>query len=374
VKIRHLLLSLVMVGLLLITAGLMRVSAQDQTAEPNNEPMERGEYLANIAGCIGCHTPFQEAYNAPLEQLSEEQLLTLGLRAVDAQDHERMLAGGRPFDLGPTGVLLSANITPDDETGLGEWTDEEIENAIRIGVSRDGRRLHPLMPYRTYYNMAREDMRALIAYLRTVPAVSNDVPLGPSGEGIAPELLPSDTLPEIAPDGSDQVALGDYLVNAVMSCIDCHTPLDAETGAPIMDLHLAGGQPYEGPWGIVYGANITPHPETGLGNWTEQQIMTVLYTGVRIDGRRVVVMPWQDYLFVTESDALAVATYLKQGLEPIDNEVPAPSFTNQQFVQYAENAAQSAAPDNTPTLIAAGIGGLVIVVVGAFLLMRRRKA
>lgn len=322
--------------LVVLVSGMLAVltTAQDESAV-DEEMLAYGEYLANIAGCVACHTPYQAEY-ADFSQLTPEQLQTLVLFGDDALDREKILSGVRPFDLGPAGVLFSGNLTPDEETGLGAWTDAEIEAAIRIGVSRDGRRLHPLMPYRNYYTMAREDMTALIAYLRSVPAVNNPVPPGPTGEGIAPELEPPTELAETGPDGSDPIERGAYLVNVIMSCADCHTPIDVETGAPIFDQWLAGGQPFEGPWGIVYGANLTPHPERGLGSWTADDIRAVFRTGVRIDGRQLVLMPWQDYEIITDEDLDAVIAYLKDGIEPIDNEVPAPAIDPLFIVQGDE--------------------------------------
>jgi mono/diheme cytochrome c family protein len=298
--------------------------------------LERGHYLIYIAGCISCHTPAKEEY-ADFAALSVDQAINVSLFALDTLDVEnRQLAGGRVFDLGPIGVIMSRNLTPDVETGLGAWTDEEIEAAIRIGVSRDGYRLFPIMPYRNYYSLSEYDMDAIIAYLRSLPAVVNEVPrIGPSGEGIAPELILSDdVLATAPPDSSDPVALGAYLVNTVMSCADCHTPLDETTGEPLFDQWLAGGQPWEGPWGIVYGGNITPHEETGIGTWTDEEIARAVREGVRIDGRQLILMPWQDYAVTTDEDIAAVVAYLRS-IPAIDNEAPAPSIEDA-FMVYEE--------------------------------------
>lgn len=322
----------------LITSTFIAVIAQDEE-EVNDfgmteeEMLERGEYLSHIGACVSCHTPQKEEYLT--QDLTPEQLKEIGLAFEDTQDLEnQLLAGGREFPLGPMGVLVSPNLTPDD-TGLGDWTDEEIEAALRIGVNKDGRRLHPLMPYPNFFNWAESDMQALIMYLRTVPPVENEVvQTGPSGDGIAPELIVNaETLPETPPDGSDPVELGAYLVLSVMSCSDCHTPLDPETGAPQFELLLGGGQAYQGPWGIVYGGNITPH-ETGLAGWEAADYERVLREGVRIDGRRLVFMPWQDYAGASDEDMEAIIAYL-QSLEPVDNEVPAPAIEDI-FVEYVD--------------------------------------
>ncbi len=322
----------------LIGSTFFVVLAQDEDVNDfgmtEEEMLERGEYLSHLSACVSCHTPMKEDYLS--EDISIEQLQQIGLSFGNTQDIEnRLLAGGREFSLGPFGVLVTPNLTP-DETGLGDWTDEEIEAAIRIGINPDGRRLHPLMPYPNFFNWAESDMAALIQYLRSIPAVENEViQTGPSGEGIAPELVvDAEQLPQLPPDGSDPVELGRYLALNVMSCSDCHTPLDPETGAPMFELLLGGGQAYEGPWGIVYAGNITPH-ETGLEGWETEDYERVFREGVRIDGRRLVLMPWQDYAPASDEDLDAVIAYL-QSLEPIDNEVPAPAIEDI-FEVYAED-------------------------------------
>lgn len=344
-----------------------------QAQEAAEAILARGEYLMNIAACFACHTPYQAEYNVPPDQWTPEQLQTVALNADDALDHDRAYSGGRPFDLGPGGVVVSANITSDEATGLGSWTDAEIEAALRIGVSKDGTRLHSIMPYRNYYTMAQEDMQALIAYMRTIPPIENKVErTWAPGEGVAPELLPEGELPAAAP--TESIALGEYLVNVVMGCADCHTPVDPVTFAPIMDKWLAGGQPYEGPWGIVYAANITPHDETGIGTWTPAQIDAVFRSGVRADGRRLVLMSWQDYVTITQDDLNAVIDYLQNGLAAVENEIPAPAI-EEMFIQYVEvpATAQAAPADNTP-MIVAGIAIATVVLLGVgILLMRRQK-
>jgi len=323
---------------ILFGSTFFAVIAQDEDVNEfdmtEEEMLDRGEYLSHLGACVSCHTPLKDEYLS--EDITPDQLQQIGLSFGNTQDIEnRLLAGGREFSLGPFGVLVTPNLTP-DETGLGDWTDEEIEAALRIGVNRDGRRLHPLMPYPSFFNWAESDMAALIQYLRSIPAVENEViQTGPSGEGFAPELIvDADQLPQLPPDGSDPVELGRYLVLNVMGCSECHTPLDPETGAPMVELLLGGGQAYEGPWGIVYGGNITPH-ETGLEGWETEDYERVFREGVRIDGRRLVLMPWQDYASTTDEDLSAVIAFL-QSLEPVDNEVPSPAIEDI-FVTYAED-------------------------------------
>ena len=161
-------------------AGVSPVTAQD------DDLVERGEYIAIVGGCRDCHTPLTETGELVLSEA---------------------FSGGRPFDLGPLGVVLTSNLTSDEETGLGAWTDEEIEVAIRTGVAPDGRQAFPVMPYIAYNGMSDDDMAALIAYLRSLEPFERPIPR----EQIAPvETLPQLPMPDSvpSPDADDQAARG----------------------------------------------------------------------------------------------------------------------------------------------------------------------
>lgn len=314
----------------LLILGTAQPSANAQTPQTDEDLIAQGQYLAIISNCRTCHTPFEEKYTTSSE-LSDLQ--TLSLREVEALDTERAFAGGRPFDLGPQGVVISSNLTSDEATGLGAWTDEEIERSLRTGISRDGRQMHPIMPYFTYANMSTQDMTALIAFLRTLEPLENEIPV--SNLGLPNFALPMPSEEIGTPDGSDLAARGQYLLTGVIACTDCHTPLNPETGEPDFSKYFGGGQPFEGPWGIVYGANITPHPESGIGEWSSEDYYRAIASGVRPDGRRLVLMPWQDYATLTTTDLEAVVNFLQNGLEAVDNEIPAPAL-NEGFTEVIE--------------------------------------
>ena len=127
--------------------------------------VERGEYLAHIMDCTGCHTP----------------------GALAGQpDFERYLGGSDiGFEIPGLGVFYPPNLTPDPETGLGAWSAEEIIDAVRSGVRPDGRELAPIMPWPSYGNLDDEDAQALAAFLESLPAVDHATP-GPFGPGDAP--------------------------------------------------------------------------------------------------------------------------------------------------------------------------------------------
>jgi len=116
---------------------------------------------------------------------------------------------------------------------------------------------------------------------------------------------------------------GHYLVS-VIGCNDCHTP-GTMYGAPDMTRFLSGSElGWTGPWGVVYAANLTSDKDTGLGNWTEAQIVTAIRTGNRPDGRQLApIMPWMNLSRLTDADAQAIAAYLKS-LPPTVHKVPAP--------------------------------------------------
>jgi mono/diheme cytochrome c family protein len=352
------------VGSLVWMAGKGPANAQTDAL------VSRGEYIAKIAGCISCHTPFQAAYLNP-ETLSMDQIKTLTYEEQQAQDFSRLLSGGRVFPLGPAGIVISRNLTPDAGTGLGNWSDEQIEIAIRTGQRVDGRVLFPLMPYHVYNGMSDEDMTALLAYLRSIPAVSNLVSTEGqiSTEGFQPAPMREGIT---TPDKSDQVAYGGYLVQSVLACTDCHTPIDPSTGAPILEKYLGGGQPYEGPWGIVYGGNITPDMETGIGSWSEEDLKRALIAGVRPEGRRLAVMPWETYKNLNGEDVEAVIAYLQRGVKPVKNAVPA-STISPEMLEMVEMPA-TPAPSRSILPFAALVAGAAILAIIALILRRRRLA
>ena len=358
----------------LLSLTLIMAFATTAGASPNKQDdvLQHGKYIATIAGCTDCHTPLKAEYQDP-SKYTLEQLQVISFNAAAALDETKLLSGGRPFDLGPAGVLFTRNLTPDQETGLGAWTDEQVKLAVKTGVNHDGKILFPVMPYHVYNGMADADMDAVVAYLRSVNAVSNQVP----ESTIPTEGFPTPpyTTGIVAPDASDKAARGGYLVNSVMGCTDCHTPVDPTTGAPVMEKYLAGKQPYEGPWGIVYGGNITPDNETGIGTWTDEEVKRAILTGVRNDGRRLILMPWFVYSSLTAEDADAVVYYLKNVLPAVNNQIPVASL-NEGFEQMApeEQNQVSAGNDALYPIILVVVGIAIILLVSLVVFVMRRKS
>ncbi|MCL5778188.1 cytochrome c [Limibaculum sp. FT325] len=131
----------------------------------------RGAYLVAIMDCTGCHTQHSPDFE-PIEGM-------------------HLAGSGMGFDMGPMGIVWPPNLTP-DATGLAAWSDAEIVAAVRTGVRPDGRVLVPIMPWRSYAALSDEDAAALVAYLRSLPPVSNTVPgpIGPGEAATAPYLTP----------------------------------------------------------------------------------------------------------------------------------------------------------------------------------------
>jgi mono/diheme cytochrome c family protein len=222
-------------------------------------------------------------------------------------------------DVSVPGLVVASNITPDPETGIGEWTDEELGRAIREGVGRDGRRLFPAMPYMFFRALSDDDLAAVIAYIRTLDPVRNQPPTTEIPEPVMASLPPHQpiTEPVPAPDRSDPIAYGAYLTQ-IGNCIECHTPMTPE-GHPIMELMLAGGRIMEGPWGKVAAPNLTTDP-SGIPYYTEELFFEVMRTGMVSARDLNDIMIWGYFKDMTDDDLGAIFAYL-QTLEPISHRV-----------------------------------------------------
>lgn len=266
----------------------------DMKIEQTPERVERGRYLANsVAACMACHSP------------------------LDAKTHTlipgTMGAGGRRFgkEEGLPADIYSSNITPDPETGLGTWSDDEILRAMREGVSKDGRPLFPLMPYPGYHHMSDEDAMAIVAYLRTIPPIKNQVPgysLGFPLSAIV-NTMPMPMEKAVAPAPAEGVERGKYVLT-MASCVECHTPMGG--AGPDMSKFLAGGHVMKDSGHEFVIPNITQDKETGIGAWTDQQIGDAIRYGRRPDGKMLhPMMPWMFYNGMNNQDLKALVAYLR---------------------------------------------------------------
>jgi mono/diheme cytochrome c family protein len=263
-------------------------------AQADKELIAQGQYLFAIAGGCACHTVPEETYHA----------------------------GGRAFPI-PFGTVFSTNITQDKETGLGDWSDQQIYDAMNAGRRRDGSRLLPVMPYEAYSGMTQQDLKALVAYMKTLkpikkatPDLKTWVPLVRSvGVPVYLRVFGRwSNSPTQAPKSG--IERGRYLVNHISICGDCHTPRNS-IGVPNRSQYLAGASAKDGPLGEEV-PNITPDKETGIGDWKREDIAELLITGTKPDFDNVQGLMYEviqgtphGYKDMRREDALAIADYLK---------------------------------------------------------------
>lgn len=281
----------------------------DIKVEMTPENIARGKYLANsVAVCMDCH--------------ASRDWSVFGAPPITGTKGK----GGERFDqtMGFPGVYYSRNITPN---GIGDWSDGEIFRAITTGVSKDGSALFPVMPYLNFGRIAKEDVLAIIAYLRSLQPIDAE---NKHSESDFPMNFIVNTMPSEAgfgtrPTGDDPVELGQYLVT-MASCGDCHTPFDQ--GKFDMSKFLAGGRQFQLPGATLTTPNLTPDNATGIGLWDEATFVQRFkayedssYVPLKVNpGDFMTIMPWQMYATMEESDLKAIYAYLRS-LDPIEHKI-----------------------------------------------------
>jgi mono/diheme cytochrome c family protein len=269
------------------------VMAMPFTARAADDDLARGKYLMNgIVACGNCHSP-----RGPDGKIPAGQELSGGL-TIETPDFR----------------AVASNITPDKETGIGNWTDAQLVTAIREGKRPDGSPIGPPMPIEFYRNMSDNDVRAIVAALRATKPVSHavekskyNIPLPPSYG--SPVTHVSDV------PRSNTAAYGKYLAD-IGHCLECHTPRVKGQ----LDLTRLGGGGMELPapaGGIVVSANLTPGNPNGMAHWTNAQAKATIASGVRPDGRQLVrLMAFDWYKTIEDNDMNALVAYLK-ALKPV---------------------------------------------------------
>ncbi|MCC5793669.1 MAG: hypothetical protein JJT85_02905 [Chromatiales bacterium] len=274
------------------------------------ELVARGDYLVNeVLLCLDCHSERDwTRYSGP-----PVPPLGAGRSCIDKDSKAVGInfgSGGFP------GLMCIPNITPDDATGIGAWTDGEVARAIREGIGRNGQALFPIMPWFMYQVMTDEDLAAVIAYLRSMPAVYNDTP--------ATELdFPLNLLNRLYPrpldgpvpavDRNDAVAYGEYL-SKIARCEFCHTPRIRRSIDPVPGRFMAGGVPFFMGQDMHYSKNLTPH-EDGMGLWTREMFIarfkmhTEPFPLTREEDNSE--MNWVGFSGMTEEDLSAIWDYLQ---------------------------------------------------------------
>lgn len=281
-----------------------------------------GKYLVNgPAHCIGCHVSSFDDF-------------------VRAEKGEHVaLKGGVLFPMGPIGSLCPPNLTPDPETGIGRYEDGQIFRMMRHAVKPDGTgSLSVLMPF---WNMADDDIEAIVSYLRSMEPVKNEVAkphftfMGKIVRTMAPTFKPvlNATPPKVAPAMAPTIERGKYLAHSVANCVGCHTERDIMTFEAV-DAEFAGGMEFE-PFvefnkaaGVsvdlwTRSPNITPHPNSFLSKFKTKEEWIARFRQGRIIPNTP--MDWGAFSRMTDADLEALYLYL-HSLDPVDKTITEVSY------------------------------------------------
>jgi mono/diheme cytochrome c family protein len=273
----------------LVVTSCMAAAAQAQQKSDAKSEVARGEYLARVGDCIACHT-------AP-------------------EGH--IFAGGRAMPT-PFGTLYSSNITPDPETGIGKWSADDFYQTMHNGRFPDGGLIYPAMPFASYTKILRADSDAILAYLKTIPPISqrnreHDLSFPYNNRQLIlgwRTLFFTEGEYKNDPTKSAEWNRGAYLVDGLGHCGMCHSPINLLGGTSQSEVFKGGLIPMQN-W---YAPSLTSNREAGLGDWSIKDITDLLTTGVSTRG--VVYGPMAEVVYnslqyLTDEDARAMAVYLK---------------------------------------------------------------
>jgi mono/diheme cytochrome c family protein len=264
--------------------------------EVTPERLKRGQYLTHaVIPCMGCHSEWNDKADPPV------------LRSQEGAGHLVFEDGGLK--------VYASNITPDPETGIGNWSDDAIARAIREGIAADGSVLFPAMPYEHFRHMSDEDLASIVVYLRSMPPAHHQVPPSKVPFVIARliQTVPKPvTEPVAGPDQSQPANHGEYLVSMGI-CSDCHTPRTPPPNVgPVKGMEFAGGSVFEDG---VTSSNITPDA-SGIGYYNEALFLQSIRSGAVRARKLKPPMPWPIYRNMTDDDLKSVFAYL-QTLKPV---------------------------------------------------------
>jgi mono/diheme cytochrome c family protein len=274
---------------LLTIAAIATMCVVPAKAATNADLVKQGEYLVQAGDCVACHT-------APGGAL---------------------MAGGRAMPT-PFGTLYSSNITPDAESGVGTWTADNFYNMLHTGRSPDGGLIYPAMPFPEYTKVTRADSDAMFAYLRSVPAVhqpnkENELSFPYNNREL---ILGWRTLffneGEYKPNAAKSAEWnrGAYLVQGLGHCTMCHSPINA-LGGNSQSKEFEGGLIPMQNW---YAPSLTSNKEAGLGDWSIEDISSLLRGGISKRGAvygPMAEVTYNSLQYMTDADTRAMAVYLK---------------------------------------------------------------
>jgi mono/diheme cytochrome c family protein len=267
-----------------LLAGAL-ASAAGVTPALAETPVERGEYLVRgPMGCGNCHTPL-----GPEGPVAGQEL------------------AGRLVDDNPAFTAYAPNITPGGRAA--GWSDAELAHAIREGLRPDGSLIGPPMPFTMYRGISDADLAAVVAFLRTLPAVENETPASTYRIPLPPAYGPP-VESVTAPERGVTAEYGGYMATAITHCMECHTPMGPQ--GPMLDTGLGqGGFEFHGPWGVSVAANLTSG-EDGLAGYSDGEIKAMVTQGRRPDGTAMLPpMPYGYLARMTPGDLDAIVLYLR---------------------------------------------------------------
>ena len=325
---------LALAGLTLLCTVQAQASEPTAPATPEKSLIERGQYVALLGDCIACHTAKDGA----------------------------VMAGGLELKT-PMGTIFSSNITPDPQTGIGQYSFEQFDRAMREGVTPAGQNLYPAMPYPSYAKMSEEDMRALYAYLLqdVTPVKQANLEADMSfpfnqrwGLALWNRVFVDNQPFTPDPDKSAELNRGAYLVQGLGHCGSCHTPRGIAFQEKAMSDAGRSGKHY------LAGETVEEWRALSLRNlWTVEDTVQLLKTGqnrfATVSGNMADVIHHSTQHF-TDADLTAIASYLKS-LPPGKDDLPMPSvavepvkapdtlFTSRGGLGYTQFCADCHRPD-----------------------------
>lgn len=270
---------------LVVLAGVVAIAA---TASAQT-PIERGNYLVNgVLTCGNCHTPRAKG---------------------GVFDMSKQLSGGPQTFSEPAFTVKGSNLTPDPETGIGKWSEADIRKAVQDGVRPNGTPIAAIMPSAFYKVFTPGDLNAVVAYLRSVPAVSNKVQAPVYREPLVMAPPPGAEKAMSEADLKDPIKRGFYQFT-IGHCAECHTPF--VNHRPDYANLGKGGREFKGPWGVSVSRNITSHKSAGIGAWSDAEVKAAIVKGVRKDGTKLKgPMAFDLYATMTAVDLDAVVAYMR---------------------------------------------------------------
>ena len=271
-----------------ITALVIVFAATFGVANAQSDLVKRGDYLVNgILTCGNCHTP----------------------KGPTGEIMDKAFSGGLSWDEPPFKVT-APNITQDNETGIGNYTDAELKQVLRKGIKRNGVPVAMIMPSGFYEIMTDRDLDAVIAYLRTIKPIKNTVPDPIYKTAQGHPIPPGGEKPFTQGMLSDKVKKGFYLAT-IAHCMECHTPMGPR-GRDFASKLGTGGFEFPGPWGVSISGNITSSKEKGIGGWTNEEIKRAITQGISRNGSKLKPpMGYHYYSTVSTDDLDAIVAYLR---------------------------------------------------------------